>query len=148
MAFKKARPNYSWLLKDRVIRRSECGSTKCSILREPFTWLALRVRPYCLPSSSSPRHAGGDSFRRLITAWPLHLGSPPVSATKKHSYGGLCASNDARSYCSRSYCCLLLQPAKIVSHCRTLNRNLFPTLHQIIKGDEEFKSPCPLVPTT
>ncbi len=33
MGFKKARPNYAWFLTGRVIRRSEYGSTECSIFR-------------------------------------------------------------------------------------------------------------------
>jgi hypothetical protein len=83
MAFKKARHNYAWLLKDRAIRRSAYGSTKCSILTEQFIWRALRVRPYRLPSSSSPRLAGGDSFRHLITAWSFALGFPSGPIYKK-----------------------------------------------------------------
>src|SRR5262245_7473708 len=61
MGFKKARPNYAWLLTGRVIRRSEYGSTECSILRRPFAWRASRVRRSRLRSSSGLRRVGGDS---------------------------------------------------------------------------------------
>src|SRR5215813_12315690 len=69
MGFKKARPNYAWLLTGRVIRRSEYGSTECSILREPFAWRASPVRRSRLRSSSDLRRVGSDGFPRLITAW-------------------------------------------------------------------------------
>src|SRR5262252_5519048 len=69
MGFKKAQPSYAWLLTGRVMRRSEYGSTECSILREPFAWRASPVRRSRLRSSSDLRRVGGDGFPRLITAW-------------------------------------------------------------------------------
>jgi len=82
MACKKVRPNYTWLLTDRVTPQSECGSTKCSILKGRFILRASPVGRSRLRSSSYPRDTGGDSFRRLITAWSLEtfgrkLGAKP-----------------------------------------------------------------------
>ena len=62
-AFVRARPNCTWPLRVRAIPRLVCGSTRCSISREPCTWRDSRAERSLLQSFSGSRPTACDRIR-------------------------------------------------------------------------------------